>query len=158
MAHKRRCARRRREAQALEFIERNPEGFEARIGERGRLLSGGERQRVAIARALLKDPPILILDEATSALDPATEARLQMALDEVMKGRTTFVIAHRLATVRDATRILVFQNGRIVETGTFADLGQRSGFFAELMRAQFMPMAASSTSTSVAKETPGAEM
>ncbi len=144
-------------AQALEFIERNPEGFEARIGERGRLLSGGERQRLAIARALLKDPPILILDEATSALDPVTEARLQMALDEVMKGRTTFVIAHRLATVRDATRILVFQNGQVIETGTFADLAQRSGFFAELVRAQFIPMMASSASTLVAKEAPGAE-
>ncbi len=128
-------------AQAIEFIDRNPEGLEARIGERGRLLSGGERQRISIARALLKDPPILILDEATSALDPVTEARLQMALEEVMKGRTTFVIAHRLATVRDATRILVFQNGRIAETGTFNELLQRGGFFAELVRAQFMPAA-----------------
>jgi ATP-binding cassette subfamily B protein len=126
-------------AQALDFIDRNPEGFEARIGERGRLLSGGERQRLAIARALLKDPPILILDEATSALDPVTEARLTAALDEVMKGRTTFVIAHRLATVRDATRILVFQQGRIVETGTFEELVQRGGFFAELVKAQFAP-------------------
>jgi ATP-binding cassette subfamily B protein len=124
-------------AQALEFIDRNPEGFEARIGERGRLLSGGERQRIAIARALLKDPPILILDEATSALDPVTEARLQLALDEVMKGRTTFVIAHRLATIRNATRILVFHHGRIVETGAFAELFRRGGFFAELVRAQF---------------------
>ncbi len=104
-------------AQALDFIDRNPEGFAARIGERGRLLSGGERQRLAIARALLKDPPILILDEATSALDPLTEARVTLALDEVMKGRTTFVIAHRLATVRNATRILVFDEGRIVESG-----------------------------------------
>jgi glucan exporter ATP-binding protein len=124
-------------AQALEFIDRNPDGLEARIGERGRLLSGGERQRLAIARALLKDPPILILDEATSALDPVTEARVSLALDEVMKGRTTFVIAHRLATVRDATRILVFQNGRIVETGTFGELQRRGGFFAELAQAQF---------------------
>jgi ATP-binding cassette, subfamily B, beta-glucan exporter len=129
-------------AQALEFIERNPEGFEARVGERGRLLSGGERQRLAVARALLKDPPILILDEATSALDPLTEARLNMALDEVMKGRTTFVIAHRLATIRNATRILVFQNGRIAETGTFDELQRRGGFFAELVHAQFAPAAA----------------
>jgi ATP-binding cassette, subfamily B, beta-glucan exporter len=124
-------------AQALEFIDRNPDGLEARIGERGRLLSGGERQRIAIARAILKNPPILILDEATSALDPVTEAKVQMALDEVMKGRTTFVIAHRLATVRNATRILVFQNGRIVETGNFDELQRRGGFFTELVRAQF---------------------
>jgi glucan exporter ATP-binding protein len=128
-------------AQALDFIERNPEGFEARIGERGRLLSGGERQRLSIARALLKNPPILILDEATSALDPVTEAQLLLALDEVMKGRTTFVIAHRLATVRDASRILVFQDGGIVETGTFDELVRRGGAFAELVRAQFSPAA-----------------
>ncbi|HXX51269.1 MAG TPA: glucan ABC transporter ATP-binding protein/ permease [Xanthobacteraceae bacterium] len=126
-------------AQALDFIDRNPEGLQARIGERGRLLSGGERQRLAIARALLKDPPILILDEATSALDPLTEARVGAALDEVMKGRTTFVIAHRLATIRNATRILVFRNGRIVETGTFDGLQRRGGFFAELVQAQFAP-------------------
>ena len=124
-------------AQALDFIDRNPDGLEARIGERGRLLSGGERQRIAIARALLKDPPILILDEATSALDPLTEARLQKALEEVMKGRTTFVIAHRLATVRSATRIMLFQNGRIVETGTYDELLRRGGYFAELVQAQF---------------------
>jgi len=124
-------------AQALDFIERKPEGLEARIGERGRLLSGGERQRLAIARALLKDPPILILDEATSALDPVTEARVSQALDEVMKGRTTFVIAHRLVTIRNATRILVFNDGRIVETGAFDELVQRGGFFAELANAQF---------------------
>jgi ATP-binding cassette, subfamily B, beta-glucan exporter len=124
-------------AQALEFIDRNPDGLEARIGERGRLLSGGERQRLAIARALLKNPPILILDEATSALDPLTESKVQAALDEVMKGRTTFVIAHRLATVRNATRILVFQNGRVIETGTFDELQRRGGFFSELVQAQF---------------------
>jgi glucan exporter ATP-binding protein len=123
-------------AQALEFIERNEAGFEARIGERGRLLSGGERQRLAIARALLKDPPILILDEATSALDPATEARLNQALDEVMKGRTTFVIAHRLATIRGATRILVFSKGHIVETGSYEELLLRGGTFAALVRAE----------------------
>jgi ATP-binding cassette, subfamily B, beta-glucan exporter len=124
-------------AQALDFIDANSEGFEARIGERGRLLSGGERQRLAIARALLKDPPILILDEATSALDPLTEHRVNLALDEVMKGRTTFVIAHRLATIRGASRILVFEHGRIAETGTFAELAQRGGFFTGLLRAQF---------------------
>ena len=86
------------------------------------MLSGGERQRVSIARALLKNPPILILDEATSALDATTEAKVQAALDEVMKDRTTFVIAHRLSTVRNATRILVFEGGRIVESGTFDEL------------------------------------
>ena len=105
-------------AQALDFIDRNPEGLEARIGERGRLLSGGERQRLAIARALLKDPPILILDEATSALDPLTEARVSQALDEVMKGRTTFVIAHRLATVRKCDpHSRVRQRRAVAETG-----------------------------------------
>src|ERR1700735_2180814 len=124
-------------AQALDFVDRHDGGFEARIGERGRLLSGGERQRLAIARALLKDPPILILDEATSALDPVTEARVTAALDEVMKGRTTFVIAHRLSTIRDATRILVFRDGRIIETGTYDELVKRGGFFAELVNAQF---------------------
>jgi glucan exporter ATP-binding protein len=124
-------------AQALDFIDANKDGLHAHIGERGRLLSGGERQRLAIARALLKDPPILILDEATSALDPLTESRVNLALDEVMKGRTTFVIAHRLETVRNASRILVFRHGRIAESGTFGELKQRGGFFAELVAAQF---------------------
>ncbi len=124
-------------AQALQFIDANEEGLQARIGERGRLLSGGERQRLAIARALLKDPPILILDEATSALDPLTEKRVNLALDEVMQGRTTFVIAHRLATIRNANRILVFRNGGIAESGTFDELQRRGGFFAELVQAQF---------------------
>lgn len=127
-----------RRAQALDFIERNFKGFDGRVGERGRMLSGGERQRLSIARALLKDPPILILDEATSALDANTEAKLLIALDEVMKGRTTFVIAHRLATIRKATMILVFEQGRIVEAGSFDDLMQRNGAFAELARAQYL--------------------
>jgi ATP-binding cassette, subfamily B, beta-glucan exporter len=125
-------------AQALDFITRSALGFEANVGERGRSLSGGERQRLAIARALLKDPPILILDEATSALDAATESKLLAALDEVMRDRTSFVIAHRLATVRRATRILVFEQGRIVETGTFDELVARGGRFAALAKAQFM--------------------
>jgi ATP-binding cassette, subfamily B, beta-glucan exporter len=125
-------------AQALEFIERGDQGFQTSAGERGRMLSGGERQRLSIARALLKDPPILILDEATSALDAITEAKLNAALDEVMKGRTTFVIAHRLSTIRNATRILVFDGGRVIESGTFDELVAKGGRFAELARAQFM--------------------
>jgi ATP-binding cassette, subfamily B, beta-glucan exporter len=125
-------------AQALDFIGRSDKGFDTKAGERGRMLSGGERQRLSIARALLKDPPILILDEATSALDAVTEARLNAALDEVMRGRTTFVIAHRLSTIRNATRILVFENGRVIENGTFDELVANGGHFAELARAQFM--------------------
>ena len=125
-------------AQALDFIERKFEGFDGRVGERGRSLSGGERQRLSIARALLKNPPILILDEATSALDADTEAKVMLALDEVMKNRTTFVIAHRLATVRKATRILVFEAGRIVEAGTFDELVAAGGRFASLARTQLI--------------------
>jgi glucan exporter ATP-binding protein len=125
-------------AQALDFIERAPDTFSTPVGERGRALSGGERQRLSIARAILKDPPILILDEATSALDAETERKVQAALDEVMKNRTTFVIAHRLSTVRNATRILVFERGRIVETGTFDELVRIGGRFAALAKAQFM--------------------
>jgi ATP-binding cassette subfamily B protein len=125
-------------AQALEFIERADKGFDTKAGERGRMLSGGERQRLSIARALLKDPPILILDEATSALDAVTEAKVNAALDEVMRGRTTFVIAHRLSTIRNATRILVFENGRVIENGTFDELVAKGGHFAVLSRAQFM--------------------
>jgi glucan exporter ATP-binding protein len=127
-------------AQALDFIDRNPDGFDADVGERGRSLSGGERQRLSIARALLKDPPILILDEATSALDAATEQRVLAALDEVMKHRTTFVIAHRLATIRKATHILVFDGGRIVESGTFEELHKLGGRFTQLTKAQFLPV------------------
>jgi glucan exporter ATP-binding protein len=126
-------------AQALDFIEYDPDGFDASVGERGRSLSGGERQRLSIARALLKDPPILILDEATSALDAATESQLLAALDEVMRNRTTFVIAHRLATIRKATRILVFDGGRIVESGSFDVLRRRDGPFAQLTQAQITP-------------------
>jgi len=125
-------------AQALEFIERKFDGFSGSVGERGRALSGGERQRLSIARALLKDPPILILDEATSALDADTEAKVMQALDEVMKNRTTFVIAHRLSTVRKASRILVFDAGRIVEAGTFDELVRAGGRFAGLARTQFI--------------------
>ena len=130
-------------AQALNFIEYKVEGFDAIVGERGRLLSGGERQRLSIARALLKDPPILILDEATSALDAATESHVLAALDEVMRNRTTFVIAHRLATIRNATRILVFDHGRIVEMGTFQELQRSGGVFTRLIKEQFAGLGAS---------------
>jgi ATP-binding cassette subfamily B protein len=125
-------------AQALDFIDRAEQKFDTNAGERGRMLSGGERQRLSIARALLKDPPILILDEATSALDAVTEAKVNAALDAVMKGRTTFVIAHRLSTIRNATRILVFDNGRVIESGTFDELVHKGGYFAGLAKAQFM--------------------
>ena len=125
-------------AQAKDFIARQTSGIETTVGERGRSLSGGERQRLAIARALLKDPPIMIFDEATSALDAMTERQIQAALDAATKGRTTFVIAHRLATIRNADRILLFDAGRIVESGSFEELVARNGRFADLARAQFM--------------------
>ena len=125
-----------RMAEAHDFIQRQPHGYDTVVGERGSNLSGGQRQRLAIARALLKDPPVLILDEATSALDAATEARVQKALRALMQGRTTFIIAHRLSTVRDADEILVFEGGRIVERGNFDELVRQGGRFAELVRTQ----------------------
>ncbi len=127
-----------RMAEALDFILAQPNGFDTMIGERGANLSGGQRQRLAIARAILKDPPILVLDEATSALDAATEAKIGRALRALMVGRTSFVIAHRLSTIRDANEILVFDNGRIVERGTFKQLLARQGCFAELVETQIM--------------------
>ena len=134
-----------RMAEAHDFILRQPDGYNTLVGERGATLSGGERQRLAIARALLKDPPILILDEATSALDAATEARVQQALRNVMRGRTTFVIAHRLSTVREADLILVFENGRIVERGSFSSLLAQGGTFAQLVATQLGPLQAQQT-------------
>jgi ATP-binding cassette subfamily B protein len=144
-----------RRAQALTFIERQSAGFDSEVGERGHMLSGGERQRLSIARALLKDAPILILDEATSALDSQTESRLLTALGEVMRGRTTFVIAHRLATIRQATRILVFDNGQIVENGNFKDLMALDGVFAALARAQFLNATPDAGSDGTPVEKPG---
>lgn len=125
-----------RQAEAHDFITRQPQGYDTVVGERGSNLSGGQRQRLAIARALIKNPPVLILDEATSALDAATEARVQKALSALMAGRTTFVIAHRLSTVREADEILVFEGGRIAERGPFAELVAMDGRFAELVRTQ----------------------
>lgn len=127
------CAR----AQALEFIERQPQGLETNIGERGRALSGGERQRLSIARVILKDPPILILDEATSALDGTTELKLMEALEEVTRNRTTLVIAHRLSTIRHADVIMVMEGGRVLEMGSFDTLYARHGRFTEIVNAQF---------------------
>jgi glucan exporter ATP-binding protein len=126
------------QAQAIEFVRRSPKGLQTVIGERGRNLSGGERQRLSIARALLKNPPIMILDEATSALDAKTERQVQQAIDAAMRGRTTFVIAHRLATIRNADQILVFDSGRIIECGSFDELVAEGGVFAALAVAQFM--------------------
>jgi ATP-binding cassette, subfamily B, beta-glucan exporter len=120
-------------AEAHDFIMRKPEGYKFVIGERGQSLSGGERQRIAIARAILKDAPILILDEATSALDAETEAKIKRALDALRKGRTTFIIAHRLSTVANADRILVLDEGRVVERGRYRELVGKGGLFARLV-------------------------
>ncbi len=126
-----------RAAHVLEFAEELPEGLDTHVGDRGGRLSGGQRQRVAIARALLKDAPVLILDEATSALDSESERHIQQALAILMRNRTTFVIAHRLSTVENADRILVLDEGVVVETGTHAELLARNGYYAALHRMQF---------------------
>lgn len=127
-----------KKANAWQFISQFPEGLDTLVGERGVKLSGGQRQRVAIARAILKDPSILILDEATSSLDAESEFLVQEALDELMKGRTTIIIAHRLATIRKVDRIYVLSDGEIVEQGNHVDLLSREdGFYANLVRLQF---------------------
>jgi len=122
---------------AWEFIERLPNGLDTLIGENGLKLSGGQRQRLAIARAILRDPPILILDEATSALDSESEKLVQQALANLMKGRTTLVIAHRLSTVQHADRIVVMAKGTIQEVGTHVELLQRGGLYTKLYQTQF---------------------
>ena len=124
-------------ALATEFIHRLPQGFDTPVGERGVTLSGGQRQRIAIARAILRDAPLLLLDEATSSLDAESETLVQAALERLMAERTTLVIAHRLATVLSCDRILVMDQGRIVEEGTHESLAAAGGLYARLAKLQF---------------------
>jgi ATP-binding cassette subfamily B protein len=125
-----------RAAHAHEFILRLPQGYDSLVGERGQALSGGERQRISIARALLIDPPILILDEATSSVDTETEMEIQAALDNLIRGRTTLAIAHRLSTLRRANRLVVLDRGQVVEEGQHEELLAKKGAYYRLDRAQ----------------------
>ena len=119
------------------FIESLPDKYESEVGERGVTLSGGQRQRIAIARAVIRDPRILILDEATSSLDIAVERQVQKAINQAMKGRTSFIIAHRLTTIREADRILVLENGKFTQSGSHDELMKEGGLYSELYRMQF---------------------
>ena len=124
-------------AAAHDFLTALPQGYDTYVGERGVMLSGGQKQRIAIARAILRDAPILLLDEATWALDAESERAVQHAVDDLAQGRTTLIVAHRLATVKKADRILVFDEGRIVAEGTHDDLVAEGGLYARLARLQF---------------------
>ncbi|MBQ7666125.1 MAG: ATP-binding cassette domain-containing protein, partial [Synergistaceae bacterium] len=119
------------------FIESLPDKYDSAVGERGVTLSGGQRQRIAIARAVIRDPRILILDEATSSLDIAVERQVQKAINQAMKGRTSFIIAHRLTTIREADRILVLEGGKFTQSGTHDELMSSGGLYAELYNMQF---------------------
>jgi subfamily B ATP-binding cassette protein MsbA len=121
-------------ANALDFINNLPKGFESEVGEGGGFLSGGQRQRITIARAFLKDPKILILDEATSALDSTSEKLIQTALEKLMENRTTFIVAHRLSTIKGADMIVVMREGQVVDAGTHQALLNREGLYQELYK------------------------
>ena len=138
-------------AEAHDFIQQLPQGYDTLVGERGQKLSGGQRQRLAIARAILKDPPILVLDEATSAVDNETEAAIQRALTQITQGRTTITIAHRLSTIRQADCIYVMDKGQLVESGTHEQLLLSAGVYAKLWQVQsgdWVPSAEVDTRTS----------
>ena len=126
-----------RAAHAHEFLAKLPDGYDSYVGERGVMLSGGQKQRIAIARAILRDAPVLLLDEATSALDAESERAVQIAVDDMAATRTTLIVAHRLATVKKADRILVFEDGQIVAEGTHDALVAQDGLYARLARLQF---------------------